>query len=289
MKMVLANTGLVQEATFYQQRKKRKSALGYTRRLPCFSLDTNNQKFRSIVFSLSLLIRDRSMLHPTGWSNASQWVFGLVDTYLEMGRRASAGSKSKGRKWIPHGWLEAAIEFSTVDLSMLKASNQKQKSALAWMHTQLCKYELRVENLLVPECTEKDLRDLLAQLKRGEAFTKFLQSMLRFAFSLILGLGLSAAVLKNTFDHYQDYMNDTPNEKLRHDKSQYLRLIQYQLIKIYDMKRKCMSVELVFRAMNVASRRTKQTIGKGKKSKARVEPTNTEDVSMIGVEISFHS
>lgn len=281
MKMVLANTGLVQMATFYQQRKKRKSALGYTRRLPCFSLDTKNQKFRSIVFSVSLLIRDRSLLHPTGWSNASQWVFDLVDTYLEMGRRASAGSKSKGRKWIPHGWLEAAIEFPTVDLSMLKASNQKQKSVLAWMHTQLCKYELCVESLLVPKCTEKDLRDLLAQLKGGEDFTEFLQSLLRFAFSLVLGLGLSAAVLKNTSDHYQDHiMNDTPNEKLRQDKSQYLRLIQYQLIKIYDMKRKCMSVELVFRAINVASRRTKQTIRKGKKSKARVEPTNTEDVSI---------
>jgi hypothetical protein len=283
MKMVLANTGLVQMATYYQQRKKRKSALGYTRRLPCFSLDMKNQKFRSTVFSVSLLVRERSLLHPMGWSYASQWVFDLVDTYLEMGRRASAGSKSKGRKWIPHGWLEAAIEFPTVDLSMLKASNQKQKSVLAWMHTQLCKCELCIESLLIPKCTEKDLRDLLAQLKGGEGFTEFLQSMLRFAFSLILGLGLSAAVLKNTFDHYQDHLNDTSNEKLCEDKSQYLRLIQYQLIKIYDMRRKCLSVELVFRAMKVASRRTKQAIRKGKKSKARVEPTNTEDVCISGV------
>jgi hypothetical protein len=280
MKMVLANTGLVQMATFYQQRRKRKSALGYTRRLPCFSLDTKNQKFRSIVFSVSLLIRDQSLLHPTGWSKANQWVFDLVDTYLEMGRRVSEGSKSKGGKWIPHGWLEAAIEFPTVDFSMLKASNQKQKSVLAWMHTQLCKYDLCVESLLVPKCTEKDLRDLLAQLNGGEEFTEFLQSMLRFAFSLILGLGLSAAVLKNTYDHYQDHTNDKRNETLRKDNSQYLRLIQYQLIKIYDMKRKCTSVELVFRAMNAASRRTKQAIRKGKKNSARVEPTNTEGVSI---------
>ena len=283
MKMILANTGLVQMATFYQQRKKRKSTLGYTRRLPCFSRDTKNQKFRSIVFSVSLLVRDRSLLQPTGWSNASQWVFDLVDTYLEMGRRASAGSKSKGGKWIPYGWLEAAIEFPTVDLSMLKASNQKQKSVLAWMYTQLCKYEVCVESLLVPKCKEKDLRDLLAQLKGGEDFTEFLHSMLLLAFSLILGLGLSAAVLKNTFDHYQDHVNDTPNEKLRKDKSQYLRLIQYQLIKIYDMKRKCMSVELVFRAMIVASRRTKQAIRKRENNNARVKPTNAEDVSISGM------
>ena len=248
LKLVLANTGLVQPLSYYDQRKNHKLALAYTKPPLLFSLDQATPKARGMVFSVSFFLQEQYMVVPGQLSSTSRWAYVLLNTYLASGR-------SSTKKWIPHGWLEAGIEFPILNMPGKKSSNKRQAAVLKWIQTRIGNLEITAESLPNLDFVERDARDLVSLCSDGKTVAKLLRSLQRTALSLAIGLGLSSAVLQNTLEHYRQILTMQVRGNAIYDVA--MRLMQYQLVKIYDMMRKCRALEQVFSSLKSSLRRNK--------------------------------
>ena len=250
-KMILANTGLIQMLSLYLDGRKRNGVvLGYTK-VPspflAFSDPSAKRKKRDMVFCVHSYLRTSNVEHPSRWNQMTKWVYDLVNTYLTMGRDGtSSGSKGKGRaKWLPDGWLEASLELPSLNLTLKRTSKKTRKSAEELSH-QLCRHEISFDLNVVPKsvcvevasslCEDRDIDDVIEQVER----------VLRMTLSYLLGIGLSAAVLRNTYAHLLS-LDDTDTapessavleENGSRRRHEIVKLMQYQVMKLYDLKRK---------------------------------------------------
>ena len=247
---ILSNAGLVQMAASYPEKRKRRYQLGYSKRLDFFPLESQNRKFRPMVFSFSTFLKNSDhVTNPGGWNDLGSLVNNLVDTYLGIGRHSS-------KKWVPHGWLEACIELPKIDISGLKPKTKRQELAMRWLSQELSTFELEYDDKLKGDGFEKDLREMAQSVSKGSFFQVFLQSTFDLSLSLTLAISVSSAVLRNTFDHC----------KLATDMSNGSKgMIQHQLLKIFHMKKKCHSLKKILKAMRLPSSRGKKAVNERSK------------------------
>ena len=276
---LLTNTGLIRELTTYKAKSRR--SLEYKHRPKLFSWDSSRPKtVRNMVLCCGSFSANSLKWSPLDWKPTSQWIFDLLDTYLAMGRQKPQTPSSSKAGWVPYGWVEAIIEIPLFNLPELIPKSKRQKLALDWLKSFMDENELA---LRLPETyknvTEKDLCDLLTNMTESNELNTLFKTNLHVAHSLIVGMASAAAILKNSFEHFQITSSSTLV------KGNGLRMLQYQLSKIFDMEQKCKSLESVFRAMKLVSRRqTVRPTGKSRKRKQRVtEPW--DDSSLV----SYHT
>jgi hypothetical protein len=284
LKMILANTGLIQMLAHYQQRRKVNSGtvLGYSKIPPHFHVeaDTKNQrKRREMVFCLSILMRHIDTTNPHRWDCAVRWVFDLVNKYLRIGREMSGqgshGSAGNRRsKWMPHSWLQAAIELPILDVVPTNdAPRTKIEVTIDWIHSKLCSHELSFDDHLC-DSIDADIGNLLVESKTSSQLQALCGALSRMSLAIILSLGVAAAVLANTFEHYKTEAA-TPVEAKESSRNidvenqGLLRLLQYQLYKIYDLKEKSKIVQKLLIVCGASMRRcksaTKFVVKRGKR------------------------
>lgn len=242
-KMILANTGLIQMLAHYHQTKKKGAVvLGYTQIPDQFlarsSIPKGKQQ-REMVFCVNYFLRQNDMHCPSRWRHATLWVFELVDTYLKMGRQKA----TKG--WVPHGWLQAAVEFPSLSIS-LEPSTKKQEIALEWIKSSLSHFVLSANDTTKPDELQTNIGELiLAHCHDTTALKQLRDSLFRFALAFLIGIGLSASVLKNAFKHYKTLSTVTEPDEL-------VPLIHVQILKVYDLRTKLRIVDCLLSYLKVA-------------------------------------
>jgi hypothetical protein len=259
-RVILGNMGLVRVLPQYEGKR---GILGYTSRPKWLVLTvTRPPKVRSMVFCFDAFTRNEKMLHPCEWHATSRWIFDLLNSYLRLGRerfqsKSSSDSTTTREKWTPHGWVEAAIEFPVVLLLKIKVSNKRQQLVLEWLQTQTTDFEFPQKNLQRYETiSDIDIWELIAEHHKDSDFNVFLQSLFRFSLSLISGIGVSVAVLQNSFEHSRNMrVQHAEKDACELRQAEATHLLYYQLLKIYTMQRKCLSVKRIFLALKMGSRR----------------------------------
>jgi hypothetical protein len=284
---VLSNSRVIQYVTSYNERQKEHTALGYTERPSFFESGARKRKFRRMVFCFEAFSRDKSMVCPSSWRDTSRWVFDVVDTYLTIGRTASLSSEttSKG-KWSPHTWVEAAVEYPLVDLSRLKATSTRQRRALDLMRKEMSSRDISSCNGALSDGFDRDICDMIKSMKKKHELEEMLQSMFRFTLSLILGSTMTAAVLSNTYERYMSILKDQDDKTSFQEKTEAAKQLQYQLVKIFDLRRRCQYMQRTFRSIALTSRtlpkaRRKRKRGKRQSSGPFIENTVSSNGSFL--------
>ena len=243
-KMILANTGLIQMLSSYKKGKKHDAILGYTKlAVECQSHTTAARKTRDMIFCVNYFLRYNAMDDPGRWQYATQWAFSLVDEYLRMGREQTAN-------WQPHGWLVAAVEFPTISFSSDTCA-KNHRAIDDWIDRTLCRFDLsrggqQVHSMPAALC------DFVACLEVRQ-LRLFQSSVFRFALSLLIGITLSAATLKNAFEHVRSIQNESGESE--YESNDILRSIKFQLKKIYDLRTKTDAMNVLLSSMELALRR----------------------------------
>ncbi len=257
MTSILMNTRLVKYSASLD-RSKVGITLGYSNRPVCFNVGGSKQrKFHKMIFSFSALLIDRDFSSPSRWELSNRWTFDLIDTYLTLGR-----TKSKG-KWIPHAWVEAAFEFSSTHISSLRAINARQQRTMDVVEGVLNDFDACTESVTSKASSHRDFVGVLKQMKKKSERTRIAQSLLRCALSHSLGLAMTGAILWNTHAHYNAVLTIEDDETGQQQRLEAIRLMQYQLAKIYDLVGKCQIMEAVFRGITSTNPRAR---GRQKKS-----------------------
>lgn len=243
-KLILANTGLIQMLANYQMSKDDDAILGYSK-LP-FYFQSTAVKSRSMLFCVNFFLRHMDTADARRWPYVTQWVFELVDTYLCMGRE-------KANKWRPDGWLLASVEFPTIFLPF-DESVVNQKAVVDWMKRILCHFELTEE--IQGKCAGlTDYAETIVHNLEIRQLRQFLESVYRFSLSLLVGVVLSAAVLKNAFEHLRA-VQIGENAYKSANAGDLLRLVKLQVIKIYDLRTKSKVIEALLFALESSIRRS---------------------------------
>jgi hypothetical protein len=264
-KMILANTGLIQMLAHYKQTKKKDAVvLGYTKIPDQFRLQssiTKGKQQREMVFCVNYFLRQNDMQCPSRWRHSTLWVFQLVDTYLKMGRENATNG------WVPHGWLQAAVEFPSLSMS-LEPSTKKQEIALEWIKSSLSHFALFANDKTKPEELQTHIGELIIGQRHERTALKQLRDYLfRFALAFLIGIGLSASVLKNAFEHYKTLSTATEPDEL-------VPLMHVQILKVYDLRIKLWIVDCLLSYLKVALvrqlRRAKLNSDNGSKGTRRM-------------------
>jgi hypothetical protein len=241
-KMILANTGLIQMLAHYQQTKKKDAVvLGYTSIPDQFlarSSVAKGKQQREMVFCVNYFLRQNDMHCPSRWRHSTLWVFELVDTYLKMGRETATNG------WVPHGWLQAAVEFPSLSIS-LEPLTKKQEIALKWIKSSLSHFVLSANDTTKPEELQTNIGELISQSRDRTALKQLRDSLFRFALAFLIGIGLSASVLKNAFEHYKTLSTVTESDELA-------PLIHVQILKVYDLRTKLRIVDCLLSYLKAA-------------------------------------
>jgi hypothetical protein len=280
--MILANTGLIQMLSLYQKTthgSKTDIVLGYEQ-IPAEYFVASG-KARNMVFCVNYFLDRNELSDTVRWACATRWVIELVDTYLEIGRRSS--------KWLPDGWLQASIEI--VYLKLPATLHTKKKSeAVMWVQTEINNFDLEEVRLDEPPRLVDDLALAVHEsTATSESIELLLRLVLRFEGAVLIGLALSLAVLKNAYEKHRTQEDDGALYG-RSQSDQNLRLIQYQLIKMYDLRSKSCLILKLLRAVGVSIRRhVKRQKGTRTRGGARVisnstpsAPDNASSVAVSG-------
>ena len=235
IKLILANTGLIQILDNYQCKQKESTVLGYTSHPPGFS-PPDLSKTRKMVFCFAFFLRHTDMSNPSRWHRATKWVSVLVDNYLKMGRKHTTN-------WRPDGWLLASEEFPTLALS-LDVTDKKQKIVYDWVRANLFHFGF-FESAQLDQQVPSDFANVALRNLDFAELQKLHGSVLHFTLSLLISIALSEAVLKNAFQHWKAQ---------RHNASEppSLGLIKLQLGKIYDLRRKSEQMDMVLRSIHTS-------------------------------------
>jgi hypothetical protein len=284
VKMIMANTGLVQMLSHYSQNRNRgkKSVLVYSK-IPGFYSSPNssvgNGKKRELVLCIDSFLRIRGISSPQGWFAEVQWVFDLVSGYLELGRdqtgTASSSELQNARQrksvgWTPDGWLEASIELPALSNSLAMLTGEEEEARLLGAFA----FDLTSARKMVDKKATKEFVATLMKSKDGNEQNDLITGFLRFSSGVAIGAGLSIAVLKNAYEHFVSAGFGTRGKKL----------IQYQLMKILDLEKKTMLLLTIFESISDTLVRLvkAEPVGKNGKgqcsgSKKEVPPSDLTD------------
>ena len=113
----------------------------------------------------------------------------------------------------------------------------------------------------------KQILDVIKKARTLSEKEAIVDSTSRFSLTLLFALSSSVAILRNTYDHFKDRLEDECDETESDGLDEVLEMIHYQLMKIYDLKQRCQSMERLFR--NLGSRNHNAVQKKTKKTKKR--------------------
>eukprot|EP00797_Seminavis_robusta_P016098 Sro23_g016090.1 n/a (1761) ;mRNA; r:149404-154822 len=281
MKMVLANTGLIQILAYYQQQQQQAPRANARQRDPAMLAYTTpppdefltpagkKRKNRKMAFCLAFFLRNTDVYLSSRWYHTVHWVFHLVETYLRVGRTVSISTsngatkekrKKSSQKWVPHGWLQAAIEFPAFVLNHrdFDPENAKQQDALEWAKT-IFSCDEYSPCLANDDSAAAGLADLLLQAETSSQLKPVVKRAMLLGLSSLLAVSLSFAVVANAYGHLQNL----PVDECGYDERlETLRLIQFQMMKIYDIRRKSDSVECLLRSVLLVVQKLARRFGK---------------------------
>ena len=255
VRMLVANTGLVQLLSHFLQHKKNETrTVRVYCKMPSFYLppvsDVMNrvrEKKRELVLCIDSFLRIRGISRPQCWLAELQWIFELVDTYLELGRNESRYTRNghlhtiQPRKltgWTPDGWLEASLELPALSLSL---GNQVGDSEKFLSLFETFTFDLKNSHSRSTKDATKELIATLLKYDDGLELKSFLNGLLRFSCGVAFGAGLSIAILQNAHRHFESNADFDIKER---------KLTQYQLLKIFDLKKK---LQLISAVLDVVS------------------------------------
>lgn len=139
------------------------------------------------------------------------------------------------------------LEFMRSDFTALEGSHKKNSSFLIRLDKQFIELIKGTKNVCEKEA--------------------IVYSISRFTLSMLLAISVSTAVLYNAYDHFKGLFAEECRESgFEHTHDAY-RLIHCQIVKIYDLKRRCQSMERFFRKLG--SRRQNIMYNRSKKRKRR--------------------
>lgn len=190
------------------------------------------RRFPSMRFTFASFYDGQSNhVSCTGWKQLCTWLFTLLDAFLSIGRPL---------KWKPQAWTEAVMEFPCLP-STFTRNNEKCKCLSKWLEEDFGRLRLSLVDLLCPANVERLWEDAYQNCSKSYQ-KELLQFSLRFSVSLLLGLAASAAIIKNVHDFF---FKATSNED-SHRTNEAVKLIQYQLLKMYDLEQHCRSMRIFF-------------------------------------------
>eukprot|EP00977_Amphora_coffeiformis_P006323 scaffold1352_cov180-Amphora_coffeaeformis.AAC.13 len=223
MQMILANTGLIQRLSAYKQAKRKYApTLGYT---PKRSKSATKSDF---IFCAAFFLKQIDHAELRQWDSTVRWVFDLVNSYLASGRRRSKTS------WNPRGWLQATVEFPRLTFPF-NTRGQQQKKAVDWLLNDYGTFDSGLTRTSSPPANFRTVcTDIL--VRNPDGLVALHTVLLKFTLGLLVGISLSAGVLKNAFAHYKDTTDDSKRPDL-------LKMIEYQIMKIYHLKDKLTDLE----------------------------------------------
>ena len=247
IQMILANTGLIQRlSTYKESTRKYLPILGYS------SKQNTSKDKPTFIFCAAFFLRHLDCADFRQWDSTVRWVFDLVDVYLANGRK-----KSK-TLWNPRGWLQAVVEFPGLDFPFYSRGSQQTKAA-KWFLEDFGSFDVSLLGSSPPPATFRAIIiDLF--LRQPDVIARLHSSLLQFSLGLFVGLGLSAAVLKNAFVYYKQI-------KDAEKKPPMLRMIENQIMKIYHLKDKLNSLETVLAAVEGALKRMENDTKMGEETK----------------------
>eukprot|EP00536_Pseudo-nitzschia_multiseries_P016582 jgi/Psemu1/299294/fgenesh1_pm.1155_\ len=260
--LVLTHSRVVHypEGSSTQTAKKPNTVLAYTEIPSFFSIKERmkqRRKFRKMTFCFDFFFTDETtFVRSTIWERSTSWIFELIDTYLSLGRTA---------KWNPRAWIFAGIIFPAVSSSTMPKT--REKSLLHRMESDFSRFGCSQQSPLSTSTIDKQIADIMKKARTLPEKEAIVDSTCRFALTLLFALSSSAAILRNTYDHYKDTLKANCNETEFEGKSDFLQMMQYQLIKMYDLNRRCQSMERLFG--NIGSRNHSYVSKKTKKTKRK--------------------
>ena len=173
----------------------------------------------------------------------ADYVYDLVDRYLELGRIRSSGALSSKSSWNPRGWLLTKIQLPCcLSQSAMELLGMKNNSL-----------ELEDEPTNASGGANPENWKLLFPPKVPKA--ALLRSLIEFLSCIIVSISISCAVLKHAHDHFlqeevqlatmsDSDSNDAKKTKKKKQKQvEALRkLLQFQVNKVLSMQRICRKI-----------------------------------------------
>jgi hypothetical protein len=249
-KMIVANTGLIQMVDTYQAsgNYSDSSLLGYSSSIGTSDSLVKDQRERdrplprAMLFGICFFLRHAGNIElcPGRWNFATDWVYSLVDKYLHMGRTTAS------KNWQPNNWLLASLEFPLIYTSCFKRSVDAQNLVVEWISEKLCHFDVS-NGIQAVNCLPAAYADTTVRCLSSKALRLLIDSANCLSLSLLIGMSLSAAVLRNAFDHALSLETGSQN---------FPPLLKLQIAKIYDLRAKSLSMDSFLTAIGLALRRS---------------------------------
>jgi hypothetical protein len=282
MTQVLSNSRLVKycDETTASKPNPGTLFLGYSKVPNFVSTGYTQRNYRKMIFCFNSFFHDENLwMNPSYWDLSCSWVFSLVDSYLAMGRTP---------KWIPHAWINGQFEMPIIVVQPILGTARGKRIAEAIQKEFALNEDFPNNTALASVTLEKHLVELMKGVKKLWAKNEVMRSAHRLALSLLLALSLSTAVLTNTFDHFKKASKVDLTEGGQEERNEGYSLVEFQLLKIYDLKLKCQSMQRFFHFVASTNRRVAQRSSKKKTRGSRSETQSIDNfVSAMPFRVVF--
>jgi hypothetical protein len=228
----------------------------------------------------------------------ADYVYLLIDRYLELGTLKSAG-------WNPRGWLLAKSQLPC-------CLSESAMEILGMMRHNGLELNGQPEELPYDvEChwgaRDDDFQKQWRLLFADESKVTVIQNLVEFVNSLIISISVSSAALKHAYQHFQrnemctsfQHTSDSnahDNKSMQRRKRKQVealrKLLQFQVSKILTMQKICMNIHLALSGlysevskMNSAQQRSRKAPGMNLKN----IPTSDNSPENTGVDTSGQS
>jgi len=266
--LVLSNSRVVHYSneTSKRFRTKPNTVLAYSE-IPSFLspsyFTTKQRKFRKMIFSFNALFTKESVFTQfSNWQELSSWIFKLFDAYLAICRTAN---------WNPQAWIFAGIEIPAVS-STFSITGSREAKLLELMRSDFAALEgSQKKNSSFLVRLHKQFIELIKGTKNVSEKEAIVYSISRFTLSMLLAISVSTAVLYNAYDHFKGLFAEECRES-----GDAFRLIHCQMVKIYDLKRRCQSMERFFRKLGSRNQNVMYNRSKKRKKRNFNRPPSTQ-------------
>ena len=151
--------------------------------------------------------------------------------------------------------------------SSTSISKSRENKLLGWMKSDFSRLGCSQNNTSSLSRMDKQFIELIKCEKTLSDKEAIVDSICRFTLTLLFAMSSSTAILYNTYDHFKSLLEEEYGETGSEEKKEAMRMMHYQFTKIYDLKRRCQSMERLFR--NLGSRSHNVVHKRPKKRKMR--------------------
>ena len=255
LKALVSNTGLIQLLHNYQQQgnKRDDTVMAYHSIPKDFEWELEGHSSpRRMVFCVAFFLKRSSHHCPALWVSITDWVQRLVTLYLRLGReRATKG-------WQSQGWLLAPVELFRVHFSL------DSSPVLALLEKKLSCFDYVAES-----CGDEKndaIVDSFPSCIVGVDIQKVVDLLFLHTLSVWIAVGLSTAVLQNSFQDYQ--LSESSNTVVSTQGMDRFKLLDFELLKMYSMRSKLRLLQSVLLRLCTSLQRQGNKEGKGYHAKS---------------------